>query len=75
MDAIELVDDIAQQVAADHPILHNLERGSDDIPPVVTIRTGERAQIAEQARTLLAIGARRLFVVDDRCVLHSTTSK
>ena len=37
MDAVELVDDIAQQVAADHPVLHPLEHGGNDLPPVVPV--------------------------------------
>ena len=44
MNAVELVDDIAQQVAADHPVLHALENGGDDIAPVVAVGAGQRAQ-------------------------------
>ena len=40
VDAVELVDDIAQQVAADHAVLHALEHGGDDIAPVVAVGTG-----------------------------------
>jgi hypothetical protein len=47
MNAVELVDDIAQQVAADHAVLHAPEHGRDDIAPGVSdtcrIRTGQQA--------------------------------
>ena len=33
VDAVQLVDDIAQEVAADHPVLDALEHGGDDIAP------------------------------------------
>ena len=64
MNAVELVDDIAQQVAADHAVLHALEHGGDDIAPIVAVGTCERAQVTEQARAFLAAGQRSLFVVD-----------
>ena len=65
MDAVELVDDVAQQVAADHAVLHAAKHGGDDIAPVVAVGTGQRAQIAEQARALLAVGPGGFLVVDE----------
>jgi hypothetical protein len=65
MDAGDLVDDVAQQVAADHAILHAAKHGGDHIPAIVAVVAGEPAQVAEQPRALRAIGPRRLFVVDE----------
>jgi hypothetical protein len=65
VDAVELVDDVAQQVAADHAVLHALEDGRNHIPTVVAVGTGERAQIAEQTRTLIAVGSGGFLVVDE----------
>ena len=53
MDAVEFVDDIAQQITANHAVLHTFEHGGDDITPVVTVGTGKRAQVTEQARPAL----------------------
>ena len=73
MNAVELVDDIAQQVSADHAVLHALEYGGYDIAPSVRdtcrIGTGQQAQVAEQTRSALgfSVGPRQstFFVVDE----------
>ena len=65
MDAVQLVDDVAQEVTADHPVLHALEHGGDDIAPVVAVGAGEGAQVAEQAGALFAVGAGGFLVVDE----------
>src|SRR5439155_26560976 len=61
----EFVDDVAQQVAADHPVLHTAKNGRDDLAPVVTVRTGQCAKIAEKASAFLAVGQSGFFVIDE----------
>ena len=56
VDAVELVDDVAQQVAADHPVLHAAEDGGNDLAPVVAVGAGEGAQVTEKPGALLAVG-------------------
>jgi len=65
MDAVELVYDIAQQVAAHHPVLHAAKHGRDHVAAVVTVGTGECAQVTEQARALLAVRQGCLLVVNE----------
>ena len=64
MNAAELVDDIAQQVAADHPVLHALEHGGDHVAPVVAVGTRQCAQVTEETRAFLAARQRSLLIVD-----------
>jgi hypothetical protein len=66
MDAVELVDDVAQQVAADHPVLHAAKHGGNHIPAIVAVGTGERAQVTEQPHALLAIRQGAFLLVDER---------
>ena len=65
VDAVELVDDVAQQVAADHAVLHAAKHRGDDIAPIVAVGAGERAQVAEQPRALLAVRQRAFLLVDE----------
>jgi hypothetical protein len=66
VNAVELVDDVAQQVAAHHPVLHAAKHRGDHVTPIVAIGTGELAQITKETFALRAIRPRRLFVVDKR---------
>src|SRR5262245_24982594 len=65
MDASNLVDDIAQEIAALDPVVYALEHGGNHIAPVVAIGTGDRAQVPKQTRALLTSRPRRRFVVDE----------
>jgi len=44
---LRLLIHIAQQVAADHAVLHAAKHGGDDIAAIVAIGTGERAQVTK----------------------------
>jgi hypothetical protein len=65
MDAVEFVDDVAHQVAADHAVLHTSKHRGNHIPAVVAVRVGERAQVTEQARALLAVRQGAFLLVDE----------
>ena len=65
MDAVELVDDIAQQVAADHPVLHPAKHRGNHLTPIITVRTGQGAQVSEQAHAAFAVGSCGFLVVDE----------
>ena len=69
VDAVELVDDIAQEVAADHAVLHPAKDRGDDIAARVSgasrVGTGEGAQVAEQAGALLPVGQGTFLLVDE----------
>ena len=65
MDARDLVDDVAQEIAADHAVLHALEHRGDDVAPVVAVGTGHGAQILEEAGPALPVGPHGFIVVDE----------
>ena len=65
MDAVDLVDHIAQQVAVDHAVMRAFENGGDHIAPVVAVGALQAAQIGEQTRALCAIGPNGFFIVDE----------
>ena len=65
MDAVDLVDHVAQQVAADHAVDRAAEDRGDDVAPVAAVGALQAAQIGEQARTLRAVGPDGFFVVDE----------
>ena len=46
--------------------MHAFEDGGDHVAPVVAVGAGEGAEVAEQARALLAVRAVGLLVVDER---------
>ena len=50
VDAADLVDHVAQEIAVDHPVDRALENGGDDIAPVAAVGAAEAAQIGEQPR-------------------------
>ena len=65
MDAVDLVDDVAQQVAVDHPVDRAFEDRGDDVAPVAAVGALQAAQIGEQAGAFRAVGADGFFVVDE----------
>jgi hypothetical protein len=48
VDAVDLVDDVAQQVAADHAVLHALEDVGDDLALAAFFAAGQAAQIGRR---------------------------
>ena len=52
VDAVDLVDHVAQQVAVDHPVDRAVEDRGDDIAPVAAVGALQAAQIGEQAGPL-----------------------
>ena len=47
VNAVELVNHISQKVAADHPILDPFKNRTNDIAPVIAVRTGQHPKIAK----------------------------
>lgn len=60
MNAADLVDDVAQQVAAFHAVVHALEHGGNDVAPVVAV-AGERAQVTEKPRAPFAVTVQQVL--------------
>ena len=48
-----------------YTVLHALEHRRNHLTPVVTIGTGERAQVSEKSRALFAVGQSGFLVVDE----------
>ena len=65
VDAVDLVDDVAQQVAADHAVDDAPEHGGDDVAPVAAVGALQAAQVGEEARALGAVGADGFLLVDE----------
>jgi hypothetical protein len=66
VDTVDLVDDVAQQVAADHAVLHALEDVGDHLALAAFFAfAGQAAQIGEQTLAATAIGTHCLFLVDE----------
>lgn len=65
MNARDLVDHIAQQVADLHPVVHDLEDGGNHVAAVVAARVRQRAQVAEQPRPALPVRPRGFLGVDE----------
>ena len=67
VDAVHLVDHVAQQVAGDHVVRDAGEHGRDHLaPPAVSVAAAKPAQVGEQPRSLLAVREHGLFLVDER---------
>ena len=67
VDAVHLVDHVAQQVPGDHVVRDTGEHGRDHLaPPAVAIAAAKSAQVGEQPRTLLSVREHGLFLVDER---------
>ena len=65
VDVVDLVDDVAQEVAVDHPVDGAFEHLGDDVA-AVAVGALERTQIGEKPRSLLAVWPDRFFLVDER---------
>ena len=64
MDAGNLVDNVAQEVTAPHPVVHAPEHGGYNVAPVVAVGTCDGAQVVKKARTASAVGPGGFLVVD-----------
>ena len=65
MDACDLVDHVAEQVAALHPVVHATKDGRDHVAAIVSVRARETPQVREQAGTARSVGPRAFFVIDE----------
>ncbi len=65
MDGVDLVDDVAQQVAIDHAVDDAAKDGGDDVAPVDAAGSLQAAQVGKEAGAFCAIGPRGLFVIDE----------
>ena len=65
VDAVDFVDDIAQEVAVDHAVDGAFEDGGDHVAPVATVRTLKAAEVGEEAGAFLAVGTAGFFVVHE----------
>ena len=65
VDAVDLVDHVAQQVAADHAVDHAFEDGGDHIAPVAAVGALQAAQIGEEPGAFLAVRPDGFLVVDE----------
>src|SRR5262245_34404851 len=62
----DLVDYVAQQIAAPHAIVDSAEHGTDHISPVVSVGAGELAQICEEPGSARTIRPDSLILIDER---------
>src|SRR5690606_8566261 len=66
VNAVDLVDDVAQQVAADHAVLHALEHVGDDLALAALLpAAGQPAQVGKEAGAARAVGAVAFVLVDE----------
>jgi hypothetical protein len=65
VDAVDLVDDIPEQITIDHPVDRALEHGCNYVPAVATITPLQIFEISKQARTLGPIRSNGFFLVGE----------
>jgi hypothetical protein len=67
VDGVDLVDDVPQEVAVDHPVHRSPEHGRDHVAPVATLRLSPQPpQVGEEPRPPLPIRPHGLLVVHER---------
>ena len=66
MNAVDLVDHIAQQIAVDHAVDRALEHGRDHVAAIAALASDQAPQIGEEPGPARAIGPDRFFVVHER---------
>ena len=66
VDAVDLVDDVAQQVAALHAVVDALEDGGDHVAPVAAVRALQSGAGRRTGPGPRAVGPDRFVVVDER---------
>ena len=66
VNAVDLVDDVTQQIAADHAVLHTLEDVGDDFALAAFLAFARQcAQVGEQALPKAAVGAVRVLLANE----------
>ncbi|MNR53452.1 hypothetical protein D3C85_1734740 [compost metagenome] len=66
VNAVDLVDDVAQQIAADHTVLHASENIGDDFALTTFLSCScQAAQVCKQAHTATTIGADGYILIDE----------
>ena len=65
VDPGDLVDHVAQEIAADHAVLDAGKDGGDHVAAVVAVGAGEPAKVGEKPRTARAVGPGALLLVDE----------
>lgn len=66
MNPVQLVDDIAQQIPAHHPVLDPAKHRPDHVPPVVPVAARQLAEIGKQPGPALPGWQNALILVDER---------
>lgn len=66
MNAVDLVDDVAEQVAIVHSVDRAPKHGRDDVAPVATLGSAQRAQVRKESCALRAVGTAALLLIDER---------
>ena len=65
VDAVDFIDDIPEQVAADHAVEDAAEDPGDDIPTVAAVAALETPEIGEEAGAFGAVRAHGFVLVDE----------
>ena len=65
VDAVDLVDDVPQQIAVLHPILDAAEDGRDHVAPVAAVCALQAAEVGKEAGPSRAIWTHRFLIVDE----------
>src|SRR5659263_140869 len=66
MDAVDLIDDIAQKITIDHAVDSTPENRSNNIPSVTAISTPKVPQISKQTRAACSIWYYSFIIIDKR---------
>jgi hypothetical protein len=66
VDAVDLVEDVPQQVARLHAVADAGEDAGDHVAAVVAVGALQAAEVGEQPRAIAAVGPGRFLVVDER---------
>lgn len=65
MNTADLIDNITQEVAALHAVIHSAKDSGNHVTAVVAIRAGQLTQVRKQPGALAAIGPDAFFVVNE----------
>ena len=65
MDAVHFVDDVTQEVTADHAVDGAFEDGGDDVAAVAAVRTLQATQVGEKTEAFFAVWTTGFIVVHE----------
>lgn len=65
MDLVDLVDDLAEKIAAFHPVAYATEDSCNNVPPVTSIHSLQRAHVGKQSGRFFLVGTLDLIVIDE----------